>query len=115
MSEINKFYVEKGTQDLSAGSLTLEFEAPFDCYFLAAMLHASIAISQAVVVTHVDDSNSAYDTVLNSTTLSSETDYVHRPSERHPIKKGEKIKITCANSGTPAATAAAKIYLGQNP
>lgn len=109
MSEKTQIYKQRGTQDLSAGALSLEFEAPFDCYYKQATIGFASAVSQTAAVTKNSEAGSAYDVPLDSSALISATSYVHDPGEKVPLKKGDKITLSCTNSGTPSIVASAEI------
>lgn len=105
-------------QDLSAGSLTLDVvigtdtpnvEGDFELLFVG--LSAGSAISQAVAVRLISAEGSAYDFDIDTDTLSSATNYVFRPSPGIPLKRGDTVRFTCANSGTPSITVSAEIRL----
>ena len=77
---------------------------------LAVMIHSSIAISQVVTVSHVGVEGANYTFVLDTTTLSGATNYVFRPSGVAPVfKRGDTIRVACANATSPAATVYSKI------
>lgn len=98
------------TADLSAGALTHEVEigvdtpnVEADVELLAVMLKASSSISQVVTVSHVGKEHATnYTFTLDTATLSSATQYIFRPAVPPVFKRGDKIRFTCANSGTPS-------------
>lgn len=103
--------VSTSTQALGTGALTHSYVVTEDeVELLAVMLAAASAISQVVTVSHVGGEGATYTFTLDTSTLSSATTYIFRPSGALPIfKKGDTIKLTCANSGTPAITVYSKI------
>lgn len=107
-----------GSADLSAGALSLVTNVAatgrvYPAGFTGSVanrrrvdrvtLHASTAISQVVTVKVKSAAGSNYDTVLDTATLSSATDYDWEPSDALILGPGDDLQLTCANSGTPSA------------
>ena len=114
---MSRIQTKTGEQSLATGALTLdlvigtdtpEFEGDFE--LCQVMLSSTISITQAIAVRHIGDEGAAYDFVLDSS-AGALTDYVFRPTGECMLKRGDTIRLTCANSGTPAATVSAKIQV----
>lgn len=106
-----------GSQNLATGALTLSVLVGTDTVstddnieLCEVLLTAGAAISQVVTVSHVGKEGANYTFVLKTSTLSSETSFNFRPETGKCVfKRGDTIKLTCANSLTPAITVYAKI------
>lgn len=106
------------SQSLAAGALTHDVvigaarSPENDVELLSVMLKAGSAISQTVSVSHVGKEGANYVFVLDSSSLSSATNYVFRPSGVPPVfKRGDTVRVTCTNADTPAVTVYSKIQL----
>lgn len=110
----------KDSQDLSAGAMQFDITigsgdsrgVEDNVELDAVMLKFSSAVSQVVTISHLDATDPTnYSFVLATTTLSSATDYVYRPDSKPKFKRGDVIRVSVANSGTPAITAYAKVHV----
>lgn len=109
---------KRGQQALGTGALTLDLVIGTDTpnyegdFILGSvMLAAASAISQAIAVTIIRAAGAAYTFVIDSTTTSSATSYTFVPAGRHTLKRGDTVRLTCANSGTPAITVSGEIVV----
>ena len=106
---MSKYLTKNATQALGSGALTLTLAVGTDSpdmegtYQVAqVVLAAASAISQVVTTSLIGVEGSEYTVVLDTQTLSSATTYIFRPSGVALVRRGDSIKLTCANSGTPA-------------
>lgn len=67
-------------------------------------LKAGSAISQVVQVILRSAKGASYDTVIDTATLSSATDYDFEPTDVLVLSPGDDLELACANSGTPSVT-----------
>ncbi|RLC88223.1 MAG: hypothetical protein DRJ03_03500 [Chloroflexi bacterium] len=91
---------KKATADLTSAALAQTFEFQYDVELVAVLLHASEAITETVSVTFDSKDGANYDTLLDSTDLTAETDYVFRPTEPQVFQKGDKVSAACTNANT---------------
>jgi len=77
---------------------------------LAAIAAAS-AITQTAVCSIISVSGSAYTFALTTISLSSETSGVHANAKGYRVRRGDTVRLTCANSGTPAITVSSELRL----
>jgi hypothetical protein len=77
---------------------------------LTVMVHFTSAVTQTATVT-ISSVNglTTYTFVVDSSSLSSATNYVYRPNPAIPLKRGDTITVAVTNSGTPAITAYSEI------
>lgn len=116
---MSKTAIFTATQALGSGSLTHDVVIGTDTpnvegsYKLnRAALKAASAISQAVSVTKIPVAGSSYPGLLDTSTLSSATTYDFRPAAGSvTLRRGDTIRLTCANSGTPAISVFSTIEL----
>lgn len=91
---------QKFTQNLVNGALVYSFECPHDLILHSVGIKINASVSETITVNDVasvaDGSN--YDVVLDSTTLSSQQNYIFRPADGHYFKKGDTVKVTCTNA-----------------
>lgn len=89
---------KRTSQDLSAGALsyTTTFARKFKLEQI--LIHASVAISEAITITLDAAGGASYDTVLSSVTLVAETDFVFRPQGEANYNEGDEIKVQCTNA-----------------
>lgn len=88
-----------GSQDLNSGALSLEVDFDYPIRLCQVLLHASTNISETVQVKYDSGQGANYDVILDSTDLSSESNYVFRPTGICIIDRNDKFVITCTNSG----------------
>lgn len=115
MSKTASFHA---SQDLSAGSLTHDVVIGTDTpnvegsFKIASVaLKAASAISQVVTLSVIKAEGSAYTDVINTETLSSDQNYTHSPSGDRILRRGDTVRLTCANSGTPSIVVSSTIEL----
>ena len=108
---MSRIATKNASQALGSGSLTLDLVVGTDTpnvegnfYLAQVLLAAASAISQVVSVTLIGKEGSTYTFLLDTSTLSSATTYVFRPTGICIIRRGDTVRLTCANSGTPAIT-----------
>ena len=97
----------EGSQDLSAGSLTLDYTPTRDAFVHSVGIGFDGAVSQTVVLTLISSTGAAYATQLDSTALSSATKYAYKPSSPIAVPSGWTLRLTCTNTSTPAVVASA--------
>ena len=85
-------------QDLSAGELsyTTSFAQKFKLE--GVYIKFSQAVSEAITITLDAAAGTAYDTVLRSRTLSSETNFVFMPEGEANYQAGDNIKVHITNA-----------------
>lgn len=80
---------------------------------LCATLRADGAITETVTVTLDSVRGTAYDTVLNSTSLTAGTSYVYFPSDELILGPGDNLVLECTNNGG-AQTVAGQIITSES-
>lgn len=110
----------KSSQDLSAAAMAFDIvigsgnsrAVENDVELLEVMLHFSSAVSQTVTISHLDGADSTnYQFVLDTTGLSSATNYVYRPTNPPKFKRGDTLRVAVGNSGNPSIVAYAKVHM----
>jgi len=98
---MKRYYLDPITthQDLSSGDLSFTTSIGKDFRLLSVEVHASVAISETIKVVRDSGAGANYDTELASKAMSSEQDYVFRPSDNCVFLRGDEVKVTCTNSG----------------
>lgn len=106
------------SQALASGalshSITIGTDTPgvHGAYKLTGVgLHAGSAISQTVTVTVIHAKGADYTQLLDTSTLSSATNYRFNPAYEIILQRGDKIVVGCTNSATPAITVYSTIEL----
>ena len=100
-------------QDLSADVFDYTTSIGDEWGLVAVMLHFNSAVSETVTVTFKSKTGSAYDTVLDQVDLSSNTDYVYRPSAPFlPLQAGDEINVHVTNDNVTASVVASMTLLG---
>lgn len=100
---------KSGTQDLSAGPLSMTTSFAQKHKVKAVILHAGAAITQTVKVTLDSKTGANYDTLLDSAALVANTDYVWIPDGELLLDSGDELLVTCTNAGAPAITVYAEV------
>ena len=72
-----------------------------DLKITEVLFHASVAISETQQVISDSKHGANYDTVYASNDLSTEQDYVFRPTGELIIEVGEALKLTCTAAANP--------------
>ena len=90
-----------GSQDLTGG-VPLSLQTVFTGGFVLEqiLLKASEAITETVTVTYISSDGTEYNTVLQITELSADTDFVFRPTGVCVVQAGDQIKIQCTAGNT---------------
>ena len=93
------------SQNLASAALssTITFTADF-VELLEVNLHSTIAITQTVTCTRVSVNGANYSFVLDTSSLSSQSNYIYAPTRGKAFRKGDTLTVTCTNTSTPAAT-----------
>ncbi len=117
MSEINRFLRASTSQALSAAGLS--YTTNFDGNFQLDEVHlkASTNITETVTVTFTSRTGSNYNVVLDTSSLSSISNYVFRPSGNLICMDGDQITVNCTaanHTGTVYAEIIAEPY-GHQP
>lgn len=85
-------------------AMALTFPAARDMKLLAVLIHFGASVSETVTVKHDSAEGTNYDTTLDTTTLSSATDYTYIPSGGVPFAEGEGVLVNCTDA-TASTTA----------
>lgn len=86
------------SQDLSADSLSYTTSYSRKFKLEQILIHFSVAVSETVTITLDAKGGANYDTVLQETTLVSETDFAYRPQGEANFQEGDEIKVECTNA-----------------
>lgn len=98
------------TQDLSAGALSLALSDTHRDLFVSLVgLHMDGQISETVTVKLTSPTGANYVYLIDSSTLSSGTDYILNPSKPILVPAGWTFTLACTNGNTPSVTAYASI------
>ena len=97
------------TQDLNVAPLDVSFLFTQDAYLDQIIINLGAEITETITVTHVAKEGSAFNVNLDLSTLSTEDDYVFRPTGRCPFKKGDSIRIQCT-AATATSVASGKVH-----
>jgi hypothetical protein len=100
----------EGSQNLAAGALSYSTNFGHKTRITSVLLHATVAISQVVTITFDSKSGSNFDVMLDSTTLSSASNYVYFPDGDLILDASDNIVVTCANSGSPASSVFVTVF-----
>ena len=96
---MSHFIKDTFTQALTTAALSKSFTVPHRAKLDEILIHASTGISETITVTHdAYHEGSNYDTVLKTTTLTSEQDFVFRPTGVCVFEKNDILKIQCTNA-----------------
>ncbi len=111
MSNQKTIQTNFASQNLANGALsqviTIDKE---NMELLCVSIGFSAAVSQVISVTHKSVQGlTTYVFVLDSTTTSSATTYRYKANPPDVMKRGDTLTVACANSGTPASIAYARI------
>ncbi len=106
-------FVKRGTADLSSAALSLEFTADKPGFFLGAFMRASVQITETVTVVHISEEGStSYDTLIKTTSLTTDQNFKYIEVAPIPLVKGDKIKLTCTKANTTGIVFG-RIYMGR--
>ncbi|RLB63802.1 MAG: hypothetical protein DRH08_10585 [Deltaproteobacteria bacterium] len=102
-----KLIEQTASQDLSAGSLDFTTTFDYDFRLVSVLLHLSGLVNNQELVVEVDALGGAnYDTVIGRRTLRNNEDVQFAPAaEGQVFKKGNEIRVTLENNGSPSITA----------
>ena len=103
MSNMIRYQRLQTSQNLASGALSYTTTFTGNVQIAQIIFHSSIAISQTITTTFVARESTNYSAILDTTTLSSASNYVFRPSGGCILMDGDQLTIACTNSGTPAA------------
>jgi len=95
------------SQDLSSAVLSYTTSYGRKFKLEQILFHASVAISENIIITLDSAEGANYDTVLADVTLVSEQDFIFRPQGQANFQAGDEIKIYSTNAnvtGTLYAT-----------
>lgn len=73
---------------------------PAEVKLSQVLINASTAITEDITVTFDSANGANYDVVLDETSLSSNSEYVFRPSGDVVLRKGDKIRVQVTNGNT---------------
>jgi hypothetical protein len=104
MSERNIYLRPTTSQNLASAALSYTTSLGTNFQIMQVLFHFSGAASQTITSTLISRDGTNYNTVLDTTTTSSATDYVWRPSGGCVFMDGDELKVACTNSTTPAVT-----------
>lgn len=90
---------ETGSQNLASAALSLRAVAQGQMRLALITLSSSLGITETVTVTIDAADGATYDSVLDSATLSSESDYVY-DKENIILNDGDAIVLACTNANT---------------
>ena len=90
----------KASQDLSSAALSMTIDFDFPIKLCQVLLHASTNITETVKVKFDSAEGSNYDVILDNTNLSSQSNYVFRPTGECKITAKDKIIVSCTNANT---------------
>jgi hypothetical protein len=116
MSISHEFEKTTGTLSLVPGVGFTMTATPLyqrDTFLLGVFLHSSVNITETVTVTRVSADGSTYDVVLNTSNLTSASNYVYVPTFPVPIQRGDSIKVTCTAANTTGVVYATVILGGR--
>ena len=107
MPQPQSVVVQKFTQDLSLGALSFTFIinaanigfSNQDYGLQEVLIGFSVNVSETITVSYINAAGANYTIQLDSTTLSSNKNYVFRPTTPSIFKAGDSVKITCTNTG----------------
>ena len=92
---------ETGSQDLSADPFSLTVKAQGQMRLALITMASSQGITETVTLTIDQEEGASYDVVLDSSTLSSESDYIYRSRGNDIIlNQGDAIVLACTNANT---------------
>jgi len=92
---------QTGSQDLSAGALSLTAIASVQMELALITCKASEGITETVTVTIDQSEGSDYDVKLDSQGLNSEQDYIYKSNgDKIILNAGDGIKLACTNANT---------------
>lgn len=100
-------------QDLSAGPLDVSTAQVADFRLSRVTLHSDAAITQTVQVILTSVLGAAYSVVLASVNLVAATDFVYQPDAPLNLLVGNQIRVTCTDTGSPAANVG--VVIGMEP
>lgn len=67
---------------------------------LAVMIKASVNITETITVSHVGVEGANYTFVLDTASLSTQQNYVFRPTGHCVFKRGDTLRVACTNANT---------------
>lgn len=85
-------------QDLSLGPLLFKSSYGRKFKLEQVMLHASQPITETINVTFISKSGSDYNLLLRTHDMSSEFDFLHRPTGECNFHPGDEIQVECTNA-----------------
>ncbi len=91
---------KKGSQDLSAGALTLTTAFGRAFKLEQITVKASVPISETLTVTLVSVDGTTYNAVLAKHVFDNETYWVWRPDGECNFQAGDEINVACTNANT---------------
>lgn len=89
---------ESGSQDLSAGALSVTTTFSRKFKLEGIYIHFSVAVTETITITLDALAGTAYDTRLRRRSLSSEQDFVYKPEGELNLQDGDEINC---NAPTP--------------
>lgn len=86
------------SQDLSLAPLSYTTNYARKFKLEQIMVHFSQPVTETITITLISANGANYNTVLQSASLASETDFVYRPQGEANYQAGDEIKVECTNS-----------------
>lgn len=98
------------SQDLSSAALayTTNLSGAFE--LLQVLVHFGATVTETVAVSQDALAGANYDTQLDSSNLSTNANYVFRPTGRAVFQNGDQIKVTCTKA-TATTTAYVQVVV----
>ena len=90
---------QTASQDLSASGLSSSYTMQKDGRVGWVGIKFSTTISETVTITFDSVDGANYDVIIDSTDISSGTNYAYVPSSPILLKKGDILKVTTTNNG----------------
>lgn len=98
---MNRVIKKISSQDLSAGALSFKVShGDRDFKLLGVFVHFSTGVTETVSVNLDSGDGTNYDTVIDSSSLSSGTDYTYTPNGGLWVSGTDQLSIDCTNANT---------------
>ncbi len=99
MSDQNQYLRASTSQNLASAALSYSFAPLQNCQILEVNIHFSASISETVTLTWVSRDGTNYSTVVQVSSLSSQTDFAFRPTGHLILMDGDSLKVECTHAG----------------
>lgn len=104
MSDQNQYLRATTSQNLTLAALSYTTAFGQNHQLFEINIHFGAAVTETVTITFSSRDGSNYNTVLQSTSLTSATDFVFRPSGHLILMDGDEVIVACTHA-TATATA----------